>query len=250
MKEIKKKQLWLILAVCCFLAVIIVSCIYIRGKNTTAQGTALTVNGYSVAEEEFQMILSDYRSKVYSLYSSDEIHKESFWITEYDGETPLKKIEGLAVEHLVRNKTIQKLSEKRGLTKKFSYSDIIEETKKENAERKQAYDSGQAVYGMRSYEIDDYYKYLYSNMEAALIVDLIKNTIEVTEEECKTYYEEHKEMDAELQEGYEKTKSIIKRRIQDDKADAIIAKEIKKAKVNYDQKQLDRLALEVLTVQE
>ncbi len=242
------KSLWIggCAAVVLLLAVIV--CWKNQGMPTKAaeETTAVTIDETAVSDEEFCMVLDDYRSSIFNKYTTEQVNSDDFWHLDVDGQTPLDAIEEKALNELVHRKTVQRMAVERGLLEALDFDEIMQMAAQENAERESAYDSGQIVYGKRNYKANEFYEYFYSNLEAQLINDIIKNDISVSDEECMAYYEENKEKDVDLQGEYSEVKAIVKRCIQDDKAEAYIRKAVDEARVTYQKEHLDRIAVEQL----
>lgn len=242
--KMKKNRIYKVLTVTFLLIIAVLEgCQYER--NQTNEKAALYVNQEMIGEEEIGTVLSGFRANIYSQYTNEEVNKSDFWTMEINGESPLEKIEDMTVEKIVYNRTLEKMSTERKITEAFAYKDLLESMNTQNEELENTRRKGGIIYGKQSYTIEEYYEYIYSDLEANLINYIIKNEISVTEKECKNYYAENK-TNPDLEGDYEAVKSVVKRKIQDQKAEDMIEKEVEKTKVKKNKEKIDEVALSVL----
>jgi len=161
------------------------------GTNSAkADSVVMQVDAQEITKEEYQMILSKYVARVKANYSTKEANSDTFWESEFENGTPLTEIMALTREELVYNKTLAKLAKEQGSDIGTSYREIAKSLEEENQNRNDKKNQNQVVYGLLSYEMTDYYDYIYSGLENE-VMEKIKTDCDVSEEEIENYYNEN-----------------------------------------------------------
>ena len=154
----------------------------------------LTVDGYGVTEEEFLLFLRDQKAATANYYwvNYEMQPDDEFWNTEVDGQTPTEYAKERALDAVVEAKEEFILADERGILEYKDYNGMMDDMEKENEERAEKEESGEAYYGLTEYTPFTYYQYLSGNVRS----ELEKSQEEITdptEEELRQVYEENKE---------------------------------------------------------
>lgn len=220
------------------------------GANTVKDGEAvMEIAGEKVVKEEYQMIIKSYRSQVKMQYQTSQANAEDFWRETYPQGTPLSQVMEFAREDLLHKKVLAKLARDAGVGQEADYLSLMEEMEEENKEREEKNSAGDPVYGLLSFEPEDYYKYVYTGLEVQ-VLEHLKKEYEVSEEDLKTMYQETyggKEKGQEAPSFQEVTGELKSQR-QTWLAQQEISKQEQGAQiqVNISQEQMEQLALEAL----
>ena len=154
----------------------------------------LTVDGYGVTGEEFLLFLRDQKAATANYYwvNYEMQPDDEFWNTEVDGQTPTEYAKERALDAVVEAKEEFILADERGILEYKDYNGMMDDMEKENEERAEKEESGEAYYGLTEYTPFTYYQYLSGNVRS----ELEKSQEEITdptEEELRQVYEENKE---------------------------------------------------------
>lgn len=152
----------------------------------------MEIAGQPVVKAEYQMVLQGYTAEVKSKYSTEEANAEDFWEMNQEGEGPLAQIMELAKDDLVHKKAVAQLAKEAGIAGETDYMAIVGELETENAGRGKKAASGEVVYGLTSFRQEDYYSYVYTNLEAQLLESL-KASHPVSDQELGQMYQEEQE---------------------------------------------------------
>lgn len=153
--------------------------------------TVLYLDGDAVTEDEYALLAAEYRNQVTMQYSTDQVNADDFWQTEIDGETPLSQLEKLILDQLKYNYAVKHLAVEADVTEDYTYAELQENREGENQERSGQLKNDETVYGLTSYDDSTYYSYWYSNLETQWKNSWIPKNADVTEAECRDYYEDH-----------------------------------------------------------
>lgn len=86
------------------------------------------------------------------------------------------------------------LGNKLGLCGPYSFAQLQEQMKQENAKRRLDKEKGNAIYGPEQFDIFSYYQYVSSNLELKIIDYLASQADENLERQAKSYFEENLEL--------------------------------------------------------
>lgn len=157
--------------------------------------TVLKINGTDIGIEEYCLVMGTLRSETVLYYSEkygETDFGDLFWDKSYaKGEkTPAQHLKMLTNEKLTENHIILDWAVQSGLIKDSTFNYVKSDMERENAERAQKVQSGQAVYGVAQFTTQQYYDYLVSNCS----VDL-RNLVEkkLTDNEIEDFYEKNKD---------------------------------------------------------
>lgn len=168
----------------------------VKGEENTSkdkessENAVVYLGGEAVSAEEFEMLAKEYCNQIYMQYSTEEVNSEDFWETETDGTAPYEKLEDTILEDLKYHYALKKLAVELGVTEEYTYDELQASREEENASRADTSDAGE-VYGLSSFNEASYYKYWYSNLETQVTNALIRERIDISEKECRAYYEEN-----------------------------------------------------------
>lgn len=196
-KKVKVLMVSSILIILVFIAAFIVNLSHQDGSfynNGGGSDIIAYIDGIGISKAEYQLIINKYRALVLNKYTTDQINSPDFWVTEFDGNTPLSIIQELALEDLKEKKVLQKMAIDRNICNAFSYTSLLQDMSKENDSRSKAVSSGEVIYGNVSFDAMRYYDYIFSNLKNELTDYIIQsNEISITEQELMRYYTENKE---------------------------------------------------------
>lgn len=165
-----------------------------NGKEADAEDAVLRLNNEDISAEEYRMLAEAFSNKVYMQYPTETVNQKNFWEMEIDGVIPWKQLDELVTDELKYNYTLKQYAVELGITDPYTYEELLENQEKENQSRADASESGkEVIYGLKEYDDQSYYQYWYSSLETQVINALINEYINVTEKECKAYYEENKD---------------------------------------------------------
>ncbi len=161
-------------------------------KTVKDSDVVMEIAGQDVVKAEYQMILVDYVAEVKQQYDTDTANRKDFWTTGQNGERPLDKIMQLAEENLAEKKVIAQLAKESKSSAVTDYLSIAAQMGEENDRRQTAEETGEVVYGLTSYDVREYYNYVYTQIEYE-VVEALKQQQDISEEELKQIYEENRQ---------------------------------------------------------
>ncbi len=154
--------------------------------------TVMEIAGQPIVKAEYQMVLKSHVAEVKRQYTTEEANAADFWEMERDGVSPGEQAMELAREDLAHKKVVAYLAQEAGIQEPADYLSIMEEMGEENAERKGKASAGEVVYGLTSFAAEDYYSYVYTNLESQLM-EKLKSGRPISDEELKKIYQENQE---------------------------------------------------------
>ncbi len=156
--------------------------------------TALTVNGIPISLEEYDMVSGALRSDVLLYYTEkfgETDFSNSFWSRSYgkSESTPAEKLRELTIKKLTENHIILSLAKKEMLISDDTYSGILKDMERENADRADKLQGNAPIYGVAQFTAKEYYEYVLSNCSVSL-----RNNIanDLTDAQLEAFYEEKK----------------------------------------------------------
>ena len=161
-------------------------------KTVKDSDVVMEIAGQTVVKAEYQMILGDYESEIKRQYDTDTANREDFWTSGKTGERPLDKIMQLAGEELREKKTIAQFTVDLGIDVQTDYVTLAAQMDSENDARGAADESGDNVYGMTSFQMREYYDYVYTQLEYE-VMESLKKSHEATKEELQNIYRENQQ---------------------------------------------------------
>ncbi len=152
--------------------------------------TVMEIAGQPVVKAEYQMVLKSHVPEVKSRYTTEEANAEDFWEMEGGAGSPIGQVMELAQEDLARKKVVARLAQEAGIGVQADYGSIVEGMGTENTKREGRSASGEVIYGLTSFTPEDYYSYVYTDLESQLL-EKLKSSHPVSEEELEAIYQEN-----------------------------------------------------------
>lgn len=186
------------------------SCIFFCACSQPSGKIALTVDGEAVDTAECNLLITLNRAKIIS-YIQNQYHAEynqDFWTSSYNGTTPLQMLKDTVQQQAVTNMVKRILSRKMGIVANVSYDDILDRCRKENERRKHALQNDQPIYGVKYFDVRQFYGYYLSYLENAVKDKLIQGLDSSDEMQLNDLYEQFK-TSAYSKRGSTKIEKII-----------------------------------------
>ena len=185
MRNRRQNSFLCIMAMAC--AAAIIGC----GTPSIKDGdTVMEIAGQPVVKAEYQMVLKSHVPEVKSQYTTEEANAEDFWEMEGGAGSPIGQVMELAQEDLARKKVVARLAQEAGIGVQADYGSIVEGMGTENTKREGRSASGEVIYGLTSFTPEDYYSYVYTDLESQLL-EKLKSSHPVSEEELEAIYQEN-----------------------------------------------------------
>ena len=185
MRNRRQNSFLCIMAMAC--AAAIIGC----GTPSIKDGdTVMEIAGQPVVKAEYQMVLKSHVPEVKSQYTTEEANAEDFWEMEGGAGSPIGQVMELAREDLARKKVVARLAQEAGIGVQADYGSIVEGMGTENTKREGRSASGEVIYGLTSFTPEDYYSYVYTDLESQLL-EKLKSSHPVSEEELEAIYQEN-----------------------------------------------------------
>ncbi len=161
-------------------------------KSIKTGSAVFYLDDIPVTAQEYSMLAQEYCNQIYMQYSTEQVNSEDFWETEIDGVQPCEMLESIIEEKLRYNYALKDLAEELEILEDFTYADLLESMDAEN-DSKENLSENEISYGLNGYDAASYYKYWYSNLETQVVSALIQNKTDVSQEDCRSYYDENPE---------------------------------------------------------
>lgn len=162
-------------------------------KTVKDSDVVMEIAGQPVVKAEYQMILAAHETEVESRYDTDTVNRRDFWTMEQEDGTPLQQVMQLAEEDLRNKKVVAQLAKESGIEAETDYLAIMEQMETENGRRVSGKESGETVYGLTSFGIENYYDYVYTQVEYELM-EKLKQQQSISDEELEKAYRENQEL--------------------------------------------------------
>ncbi len=155
----------------------------------TKEENIFQIEDTDISAEQFGYYISKNRSEVISEYQEDgEAIDEAFWEKEtQEGLTVAGQLKEKARQQCLYDQMLLIVAEKKGAADSSSFEDLQEKMENENQERKKKIEGGQVVYGNRSYSMETYMSYYFSNLTAELLKKMENQELKFTDEELREY---------------------------------------------------------------
>ena len=163
-----------------------------RGEEILKEDTILKINSTEVSLAEYKLFVEQEKALTYNhFYTKHGAPKtDTFWETDFDGETPSTFIKEKIDQKLVRVKVIQEYAAKVKLINSFNYTDFLKDWKDVNRRREEKHRAGQIVYGPVQTGKQEYYNYLFTNLELKLKDKLNGSVFVPSPARLKAYFKE------------------------------------------------------------
>lgn len=162
-------------------------------KTVKDSDVVMEIAGQPVVKAEYQMILAAHETDVERQYDTDTVNREDFWTMELENGTPLQQVMQLAEEDLRNKKVVAQLVKDSGIEMDTDYLAIMAQMETENGRRENGEESGETVYGLTSFGIENYYDYIYTQVEYELM-EKLKQQQAISDEELEKAYRENQEL--------------------------------------------------------
>lgn len=157
------------------------------------ENAVVYIGDCGVPAEEYAMLARMYANQIMMSYDTDQVNRETFWETEIDGIPPWSQLQDVIEEELKYHYTLRQLALDLGVTESYTFETLMSGMDAENTERQDKTAEGAVVYGLTEYDAEKYYKYWYSNLEMSVQNALIREKTNVSESDCRAFYDTHKE---------------------------------------------------------
>src|SRR4029453_5495504 len=132
--------------VCLLMAGIVIG---FGGIYAAPEAPVASVNGVDVTTAELKAMMAQERTAVIQAFQLQygAEYGEAFWVTEYEGVTPLHSLKQKALSAIVRDNVQQAEALRRGMVASTSYEQFLKLWKQENERRKLALQNNEVIYG-------------------------------------------------------------------------------------------------------
>lgn len=185
-KQINRKKVWII-ATAVVLAAALALGAWALFFRTPQRQWVMKVNGEPVWEEEFDFLLQSNQTTLLSQV------KEQYGEEAANGEDQEALLRQACRSLAVSQKVRLQLAVSLGVLESSDFYDLQSEMQQKNQENQQAVEEGKPVYGLLTYDFQQYYSYAYSNAVLRSKEMLEQGELKPSEEEIETYYEANKE---------------------------------------------------------
>ena len=165
-------------------------CMLVAGVSACAKEEAVfRIEDTEISTEQFNYYISKNRSDIISQYQENaELIDEAFWARKADGEaTTADVLKEKAKQECLYDQMLLIIAQKKGIADSHSFEDIRKDMEEENQERKEKIESGRIVYGNKSYSVETYMSYYFSNLIHELMKEMEDQELKFTDEELMQY---------------------------------------------------------------
>lgn len=187
---IKKRKT--ISRVCFFAVFVALFCVTLAGCGNSFE---LSIGEEKISQEEYLGVMNDIKLDVANeLSRKNQVNIDNgFWQTELNGEFPYKVLAERTIDEIKQIHAVYELAKENGYIDSVSYDDIKNRMNEENQIRAEKIEKGEAVYGLSSFTYNVFLEYEMDSLQKQYCEDLSNPGMEVTEDECKAYYDENKD---------------------------------------------------------
>lgn len=185
----KRKMIYKMVSFAVFVALF---CVTLAGCGNSF---GLSIENKKISEEEYLSVMRDIKLEVANeLSRKNQVNIDSdFWKTELNGEFPYKILAERTIDEIKQIHAVYELAKEHGYIDSVSYDDIKKRMNEENQIRSEKIEKGEAVYGLSSFTYNVFLEYEMDSLQKQYCEDLSNPGMEVTEDECKAYYDENKD---------------------------------------------------------
>ena len=198
----------------------------------------MKINGISVGQEEFELILKRESTRILRSYTTEEANQQDFWSKEImPGKSPCTEALENTCSCLVKNYTLKKIAENQKMDMRNLDFDNI----------KEKFNTRESIYGPETMSLSAFYDYLYTDLEAK-IREKLKQGQKPKQEELLDFYEQIKKEnpDGEGMENFNTAQGMVKSMYLERKGNEQIKAAIADAEMEYDEEELKKAALDFL----
>lgn len=177
------------------MGIIFIGAISIMLGMNRSDKIGLTIGTEEILKEEFLEAMSNEKYAVTQYFHDKygaEVDKD-FWLKDFEGESPYEMLADRTVVALTAAYAVYEIAKEQGHLDTIGYKDLLERFELENKTRETKIKNAEPVYGLAQYTLDLYKEYEMDTLEKLYTNELNNEGMDISEEESKQYYENHKE---------------------------------------------------------
>ena len=220
-------------------------CMLVAGVSACAKEEAVfRIEDTENSTEQFNYYISKNRSDIISQYQENaELIDEAFWARKADGEaTTADVLKEKAKQECLYDQMLLIIAQKKGIADSHSFEDIRKDMEEENQERKEKIESGRIVYGNKSYSVETYMSYYFSNLIHELMKEMEDQELKFTDEELMQYCLSHNKDLENIEQG-QTIRSVYGLEYKRFLLDQFIQQQVKESNLTVNRKVYDSLEI-------
>lgn len=220
-------------------------CMLVAGVSACAKEEAVfRIEDTEISTEQFNYYISKNRSDIISQYQENaELIDEVFWARKADGEvTTADVLKEKAKQECLYDQMLLIIAQKKGIADSHSFEDIRKDMEEENQERKEKIESGRIVYGNKSYSVETYMSYYFSNLIHELMKEMEDQELKFTDEELMQYCLSHNKDLENIEQG-QTIRSVYGLEYKRFLLDQFIQQQVKESNLTVNRKVYDSLEI-------
>ena len=220
-------------------------CMLVAGVSACAKEEAVfRIEDTEISTEQFNYYISKNRSDIISQYQENaELIDEAFWARKADGEaTTADVLKEKAKQECLYDQMLLIIAKKKGIADSHSFEDIRKDMEEENQERKEKIESGRIVYGNKSYSVETYMSYYFSNLIHELMKEMEDQELKFTDEELMQYCLSHNKDLENIEQG-QTIRSVYGLEYKRFLLDQFIQQQVKESNLTVNRKVYDSLEI-------
>lgn len=220
-------------------------CMLVAGVSACAKEEAVfRIEDTEISTEQFNYYISKNRSDIISQYQENaELIDEAFWARKADGEaTTADVLKEKAKQECLYDQMLLIIAQKKGIADSHSFEDIRKDMEEENQERKEKIESGRIVYGNKSYSVETYMSYYFSNLIHELMKEMEDQELKFTDEELRQYCLSHNKDVENIEQG-QTIRSVYGLEYKMFLLDQFIQQQVKESNLTVNRKVYDSLEI-------
>ncbi|MCI9238852.1 hypothetical protein AALA13_10015 [Lachnospiraceae bacterium 50-23] len=220
-------------------------CMLVAGVSACAKEEAVfRIEDTEISTEQFNYYISKNRSDIISQYQENaELIDEAFWARKADGEaTTADVLKEKAKQECLYDQMLLIIAQKKGIADSHSFEDIRKDMEEENQERKEKIESGRIVYGNKSYSVETYMSYYFSNLIHELMKEMEDQELKFTDEELMQYCLSHNKDLENIEQG-QTIRSVYGLEYKRFLLDQFIQQQVKESNLTVNRKVYDSLEI-------
>ncbi len=220
-------------------------CMLVAGVSACAKEEAVfRIEDTEISTEQFNYYISKNRSDIISQYQENaELIDEAFWARKADREaTTADVLKEKAKQECLYDQMLLIIAQKKGIADSHSFEDIRKDMEEENQERKEKIESGRIVYGNKSYSVETYMSYYFSNLIHELMKEMEDQELKFTDEELMQYCLSHNKDLENIEQG-QTIRSVYGLEYKRFLLDQFIQQQVKESNLTVNRKVYDSLEI-------
>ena len=220
-------------------------CMLVAGVSACAKEEAVfRIEDTEISTEQFNYYISKNRSDIISQYQENaELIDEAFWARKADGEaTTADVLKEKAKQECLYDQMLLIIAQKKGIADSHSFEDIRKDMEEENQERKEKIESGRIVYGNKSYSVETYMSYYFSNLIHERMKEMEDQELKFTDEELMQYCLSHNKDLENIEQG-QTIRSVYGLEYKRFLLDQFIQQQVKESNLTVNRKVYDSLEI-------